>query len=39
MDKIKSSSFKEGVLTLVALVILILTILWVKGREIGRAHV
>ncbi|RAI11973.1 MAG: hypothetical protein DKM23_04290 [Candidatus Melainabacteria bacterium] len=38
MDKIKSSSFKVGVLTLVALVILILTILWVKGRAFSSAE-
>ena len=38
MDKIKSSSFKVGVLTLIALVILILTILWVKGRAFSSAE-
>ncbi|MBQ3310818.1 MCE family protein [bacterium] len=33
----KSSSFKVGILTLIALTILILTILWVKGRSFSSA--
>lgn len=36
--KLKSSSFKVGVLTLVALSILIFTILWVKGRAFSSAE-
>ncbi len=36
--KLKSSSFKVGILTLVALVILIFTILWVKGRAFSSAE-
>ena len=35
--KLKSSSFKVGVLTLVALTILIFTVLWVKGRAFSSA--
>ena len=35
--KLKSSSFKVGILTLVALIILIFTILWVKGRAFSSA--
>ncbi len=36
--KLKSSSFKVGILTLVALTILIFTILWVKGRAFSSAE-
>ncbi|MBR1942940.1 MCE family protein [bacterium] len=35
--KLKSSSFKVGILTLIALAILIFTILWVKGRAFSSA--
>ncbi|MBR2525865.1 MCE family protein [bacterium] len=36
--KLKSSSFKVGILTIVALTILIFTILWVKGRAFSSAE-
>lgn len=36
--KLKSSSFKVGILTLVALTILIFTVLWVKGRAFSSAE-
>ncbi len=36
--KDKSSSFKVGILTLIALVILLFTILWVKGRAFSTAE-
>lgn len=36
--KLKSSSFKVGILTLVALTVLIFTILWVKGRAFSSAE-
>ncbi len=36
--KLKSSSFKVGILTLIALTILIFTILWVKGRAFSSAE-
>ena len=36
--KLKSSSFKVGILTLVALTILIFTILWIKGRAFSSAE-
>ena len=35
--KLKSSSFKVGILTLVAITILIFTVLWVKGRAFSSA--
>ena len=35
--KLKSSSFKVGLLTIIALTILIFTILWVKGRAFSSA--
>lgn len=36
--KLKSSSFKVGILTLIALTILIFTVLWVKGRAFSSAE-
>lgn len=36
--KLKSSSFKVGILTLIALTILIFTVLWVKGRAFSAAE-
>ncbi len=35
--KLKSSSFKVGILTIIALMILIFTVLWVKGRAFSSA--
>lgn len=38
MNNFKSSSFKVGILTLVALIILIFAILWVQGRAFSSAE-